>query len=337
MDFTFNDEQEMMAGVVRDLLADAADSAKLRKLLESGAGFDDSRWAALAELGLFTLLVPEDKGGLGLNETDFIQIATACGAALLPEPLVDLAGVVLPLLAELDVDMAEGEIVLWADRAPANHADRAARLLITAPDGSLHLVAQEAADLRAEPHTDPFLHLFTVTADLSDATRIAPADHPALTRARQRGALFAAAQMLGLAQTCVNLGVAYAAERKQFGKPIGTYQALKHHMASAQVKIEFTRPVLWAAATDTSGEVFARARVSQALLAAGEAADFAARHAMQVHGAMGYSWEVDVHFCLKRALYLAHAWGSPAHHRNIVAARVFSLPLGPANLFAPEV
>lgn len=337
MDFTFNDEQEMMAGVVRDLLADVCDSAKLRKMLESGAGFDADRWAALADLGLFTLLVPEDKGGLGLTETDFIRIATACGAAMLPEPLVDLAGVTLPLLAELDVAFDEGEIVLWADRAPANQADRAARLLVTAPDGSLHLVARDQADLRAEPHVDPFLRLFTVTADLSGATRIAAADHPALIRARQRGALFAAAQMLGLAQTSIDLGVAYAAERKQFGKPIGSYQALKHHMASAQVKVEFARPVLWAAATDISGDTFAAARVSHALLVAGEAADYAARQSIQVHGGMGYSWEVDVHFCLKRALYLTYAAGSPAQHRNIVAARAFSLPLGPANLFASEV
>ena len=131
--------------------------------------------------------------------------------------------------------------------------------------------------------------------------------------------------------------MAYAAERKQFGKPIGSYQAIKHHLASAQVRVEFARPVVHAAAGLPPGTgTFARARVSHALLAAGEAADFAVRQSLQVHGAMGYSWEVDVQFCLKRALWLTHAWGSPAHHRDRVATRAFGLPLGPDRLFPTE-
>lgn len=337
MDFTFTEEQEMMAGVTRDLLAEVSSTTDLRAMLGRGEGFDPARWSRLGELGLTGLMVPESAGGLGLAEVDFVQIATACGYHLLPEPLVDLVGVVRPLLAECGIETGEDEVIVWADRGPVAQADRAARLLVTAADGGLHLLVPTQADLVAQPHIDPLLRLITLSAPLGASTRIAPPDAPATLLARERGALFAAAQLLGLAQRAIDLAVAYAAERKQFGKPIGSYQAIKHHLASAQVRVEFARPVVHAAAGLPPGTgTFARARVSHALLAAGEAADFAVRQSLQVHGAMGYSWEVDVQFCLKRALWLTHAWGSPAHHRDRVATRAFGLPLGPDRLFPTE-
>ena len=155
--------------------------------------------------------------------------------------------------------------------------------------------------------------------------------------ALDRGALFAAAQCLGLAQRAVHLAVEYAKGRSQFGKPIGSYQAVKHLLASVQVKIEFSRPVLYAAAAQFDHrDAHSRARISHAKLVACEAADLAARTSIQVHGAMGYSWEVDVHLILKRALALSYAWGDPALHRSRVAARIFQHPLGPEHTFSRE-
>ena len=151
------------------------------------------------------------------------------------------------------------------------------------------------------------------------------------------GALFAAAQGLGLAQRAVDLAITYAKERQQFGKPIGSYQAVKHHLASAQVAIEFARPVVIAAAAEIGHrDVQSRARVSHAKIVALEAADQAARASIQVHGAMGYSWEVDVHLFLKRALALTNAWGTPAFHRARIAERLFTQPTGPDRTFARE-
>ena len=170
----------------------------------------------------------------------------------------------------------------------------------------------------------------SIPADAKDA-------EAALAAALDRGALFAAAQMQGLAQRCVDLGVAYAKERQQFGKPIGSYQAVKHHLATAQVKIEFARPVLHAAAAQLEqGDLYSRARISQAKLACADAADVAARTGIQVPGAMGYSWEVDVHFVLKRGIALTNWWGGTAFHRERVARRVFGRPLGPEHTFARE-
>ena len=153
-----------------------------------------------------------------------------------------------------------------------------------------------------------------------------------------RGALLAAAQLIGLGQRCIDLAVAYAKDRTQFGKPIGSTQAVKHLISSAQVKIEFARPVVQAAAAElTLGTLRSRARVAHAKIAAGEAADLAARTSVQVHGAMGMTWEVDLHFFLKRAFALRHAWGTAADHRTTVIQRITTLPTGPETTFAAEL
>lgn len=350
MDFRFSEEQTMMADVVRELLADVCQSADLRRLMDEGAARDDNRWSKIVEMGLAGALVPEEAGGLGLNAIDFVQIAEACGYAGLPEPLVENAGVALPLLAAF-AENARAAALLERALAgdvtvtvahPANpfvaDADTAQAILVVR-EGAVHLVDKASATLVAQPSVDPFRRLYTVEFTASADTLLADAATAAapLAAALDRGALFAAAQMQGMAQRCVDLGVAYAKERQQFGKPIGSYQAVKHHLATAQVKIEFARPVLHAAAANLEqGDLFSRARISQAKLACADACDVAARTSIQVHGAMGYSWEVDVHFFLKRGIALTNWWGGAAFHRGRVAARVFGAALGPEHTFARE-
>jgi alkylation response protein AidB-like acyl-CoA dehydrogenase len=136
----------------------------------------------------------------------------------------------------------------------------------------------------------------------------------------------------------IELAVAYARERKQFGKPIGSYQAIKHALASAQVKLEFARPVVYHASTCIeAAESAPRAQVavSHAKLAATDAADLAARTAIQVHGAMGYSWEVDLHRFMKRAWALAGTWGDRSFHARRISSAVLGgrIALGPGGTF----
>lgn len=331
----------MFAETARALLADTCTSERLRRQLADGAARDEARWAAIVETGLTLVLLPEAAGGLGLGAVDFALVAEAAGYCALPEPLVESAGVAAPMLAAID----PGARVL-ADPAatvaighPANpfvaDADTAAALLLH-HEGETHLLQPDAVRLTRQESVDPFRRLYRVDWTPSAATRID--DDPARwAQALDHGALFVAAQALGLAQRSVDIAVAYAKERQQFGKPIGTYQAVKHHLASAQVAIEFARPVVLAAAADVARhDAHARARVSHAKIVATEAADTAARASLQVHGAMGYSWEVDVHFVLKRALALANAWGTPAFHRARIDARVFGHPVGPDQTFARE-
>jgi alkylation response protein AidB-like acyl-CoA dehydrogenase len=144
-----------------------------------------------------------------------------------------------------------------------------------------------------------------------------------LDAALDRGALAVSAQLLGIAQRLVDEAVAYARKREQFGQAIGSFQAIKHMLASVQVKIEFARPLVYRAAVSVARSVPTRAvDVSQAKSAAGDAALLAARTALQVHGAIGYTWEVDLHLWMKRAWALEGAWGSRLWHRRRIASAV---------------
>ena len=341
MEFAFTEDQLTLTQAAREMLVDSCQPADLRRLLETKAPRDDARWATINEMGLIGMLAPGSAGGMGMTLTDFIGIAEAAGYVGLPEPLVELAGIALPLLARLDDNRG------WLDKAmagavvaighPVNpfvaDADSADALLLADGD-DIHLIERGAVTLTRAQSFDPFRRLFTVEWTPSPATKVGSD----WGDTADRGALLAAAQMVGLAQRCIDMAVAYAKDRQQFGKAIGSTQAVKHMIASAQVKVEFVRPVVHAAAAELPlGTLAARARIAHAKIAAGEAADVAARMAVQAHGAMGMTWEVDLHFFLKRAMALNYAWGTPSAHRATVMERIAKVRTGPDATFAREV
>jgi alkylation response protein AidB-like acyl-CoA dehydrogenase len=150
----------------------------------------------------------------------------------------------------------------------------------------------------------------------------------ALAAAFDRGALGVAAELLGLTDRLIEMAAQYACQREQFGRPIGTNQAVKHLLADAVLGLEFARPAVYRAAWSTAHAVPERSRdVSMAKAYASQASARAARVALQVHGAIGYTWEHDLHLWMKRAWVLAGVWGDAAWHRRRVGAAV----LGPAD------
>ncbi len=341
MHFAFTEDQRAITEAAREMLLESCTPADLRRLLASGEAIDAERWATIREIGLLGIMAPEDKGGLGLGLIDLVGIAEAAGYVALPEPLVEQAGIAVPLLARLENDKGWLERVLAGEIVAIGHpanpfvadADSAGTLLL-GHDDALHLLERSAVTLTRAESFDPFRRLFRVDWTPTAATRVGAG----WGDAGERGAVLAAAQMLGLGQRCIDMAVAYAKDRHQFGKPIGSYQAVKHLLATAQVKLEFARPVVHAAAAELPlGNLAAKARVAHAQIAASEAADLAARTAVQVHGAMGMTWEADVHFFLKRALALKTAWGTPAGHMAQVIDRMRTLPTGPESTFASEL
>lgn len=339
MDFRFTEEQDMIAETVQDALRDLCSTEQLREMSKQGATYDANRWAALSDLGLNGILLPEAHGGLALDEVTMCRVAQACGAALLPEPLVGHAGVALPLLAELadlypapDLHVSEmaqgnGHAVLFAPEQPLAIAADTARVVIYAQtNGQISIGPAETFNLTAQPTADPLSVLYHCQLN-GDGRRIDPSPEiqAALARAGARGALFAAAELLGVAQAALDLSVAYAGERQQFGRPIGSNQAVKHMLAEVQVQIAFLKPVVYAAAALISRkDDFARGQISHAWLRAVDVADTATRAAVQVHGAMGYSWETDVHLYLKRALMLSSQWGTRFRHEQHYTNRIIA-------------
>ena len=346
MHFAFTEDQNAITDAVRTMLVETCTTADLRRLLASGEPRDEARWATIIEMGLPGMLAPEAAGGMGLGLTDFVGIAEAAGYVGLPEPLVELAGVSIPLLARLrGKGFSDPGDLLGAAMGgnfvavghPANRfvadADRAIAIVLADGD-ALHIVERVDVSLERQESFDAFRRLLTVSWTPSPGTLVGTG----WGQAAERGAVLAAAQMIGLGQRCIDLAVAYAKDRTQFGKPIGSYQAVKHLVANAQVQIEFARPVVHAAAAELPLNTMAsQARVAHAKIVAGEAADLAARTAVQVFGAMGMTWEADVHFFLKRALALKATWGTAAQHTRTVTHRVLSERTGPDATFASEL
>lgn len=345
MNFSFSDDQLQFQASVRNYFTNEVTPERIRELWTRTDGRCEQLWGELVELGLPAFCVPEAQGGMGLSELDFVLIAQEAGYAGLPEPLVDTAMVAVPLLAALDEAHAE-----LRDGWLARVASGAARLAVAEPGAALvadahvagllllahgdevHAVPRAAVQLVRNESVDPSRQLFSVEWTPDATTRVATAEQGrALWAAtRNRAALGVAAQLLGLAKRMVDLAVDYSFERKQFGKPVGSFQAVKHLMANAAVQIEFAKgPLYHAAYAVAHQQPLAAQRVAHAKLACAEAALLAARNAMQVHGAMGYTWEVDLHLFMKRAWALDKAWGDAAQHKAAIRAALFGGAIQP--------
>lgn len=336
----------MMAGALRALTDDICAGAELRRIFDGSDSAARERWQRLAEMGLFGVFAPQELGGLGLSDADFVLLAEEAGRAALPEPLIEQAAVAVPALCELAATPALAALASSAVRGESRFAvlHPLCELANVPPDAThwllcegagVRLFAAAEVSPRAQRSIDAGRRLYALDAPAGAAGLIAQAEHARMITARagNRGALYAAAQCLGLAERMLALAVDYAKERVQFGRPIGSYQAIKHQLANVAVKLEFARPVVYAAVARVAGlDAPSCAAVSHAKLAAGDAADLAARTAIQVHGAMGYSWELDLHFFMKRAWALQGAWGD----RNFHARRVQSLVCEGALALGPE-
>ena len=350
MDFTFSEDQLLFRDSVRDFLSNEVSTESIRERWDTDSGRSDAIWAKLAELGLTGMLVPEAQGGLDMNEIDFVMLAEECGRVALPEPLVDTVLLATPVLAAdasqpdnevLLQGIASGEIKVAVQSSQGALVSDAefADVLLLQNDSAIYALPSNRASLSLQESVDPSRRLFLVDWNVADARCI---HSGAEGKAQQeslanRGALAASAQLLGLAQKIVDLSVAYTSERSQFGKPIGSFQAVKHHLANVAVKTEFAKAPIYRAAYSIAHNLSdAALHVSQAKLAAGDAAVAGAKSGIQVHGAMGYTWEVDLHIFMKRAWALNNAWGTQGEHKARIGEAVFSADrtLGAGHTFA---
>jgi alkylation response protein AidB-like acyl-CoA dehydrogenase len=286
---------------------------------------------------------------MGLDEVDFVLLCEEVGRAGLAEPVIETAAVAAPLLSDLGPSelaqrwlkpLALGEaIVAVGHPVSAFVSDAHVADLLLLPDGEdLHALRPDDVNLEHQPANDPARRSFRVSFTPSDATRVASGETGRMLQAAalDRGALAASAQLIGVADRLISLAVDYACQREQFGVPIGSFQAVKHQLADAKVKLEYARPLVYRAAHSLAGDSPRRAvHVSMAKLAAGEAASRASRTALQVHGAIGYTWEQDLHIWMRRASTLAAIWGLPRFHRDRMAdfALAEGAPLGAGRTF----
>ncbi|MEU8636136.1 acyl-CoA dehydrogenase family protein [Amycolatopsis sp. NPDC048633] len=308
MKFQLSPEQRQFSASLHDLLA-GADTAAVARAWAAGSperGLKLLR--ALADLGVPALLVDEDHGGLGGSAVDLVVAFEALGYHAVPGPLVETAAVAPAVLTgDRLTALAGGELLATVVAPPevplALDAD-VAGVVLDLNEGEVSGVGIELVR-----SIDPARRLFRVTG----TTRTTAADPVAF----DRGVLAVSAQLLGAGQWLLDASVAYAKQRSQYGRAIGEYQAVKHLLADVVTQLELARPLLYGAAvaTDTFGR-----DVSAAKVMAGDAAYLAARTALQVHGAIGYTAEHDLGLRLTKVRALAGAWGTGSFHRARVLA-----------------
>ena len=309
MRFAFTDDQLALRDAVREFLEKECPPEVVRDAWTNDTG-RSGLWGKLGEMGVLGVLAPDAQGGLGGDFLDLVLLLEEAGRAALPEPVVEHAAVAVPLLADATA-AATGGITVTVSQPGLGlvpYADTAD--LVALGD---RFVEPGELELRGHATVDGSRRLFTVG-------RPPPwVEDDAFDRA----ALGTAAQLLGLARHLLDVTVEYARQREQFGAPIGSFQAVKHKLADVRLALEFACPVAYRAAYSLAHADAERAtHVSMAKAHASEAALLAARHALQVHGAIGYSHEHDLHLWMKRVWALAAAWGDAAWHRARVGRAI---------------
>ena len=332
MHFAFTSDQLLFRAALRELLEQHCTPAHVRAVFEGREPRVAELWARLSALGVIGTIVPAADGGSGLSEIELTLLLEESGRAALPEPLLETA-VALPLLAAVP-DGARARhwlqqalhghaavAVGWGDDAAVVNAHMA-QVLLLARDGELHLVETDALQLTAAASVDGTRSLARVLFEPCAKTRLATGDEARrlLARARERATLGTAAELAGLAARMLELTTDYVKTREQFGRPVGAYQAVKHQLVDAYLALEFARPLLYRAAHSLAHDDPERAlHVAMAKAALSDAAWLAARKSLQLHGALGYSFEYDLQLYMKRVWALAAAHGGGAEQRRYLA------------------
>jgi alkylation response protein AidB-like acyl-CoA dehydrogenase len=365
MYFDLTDEQQAIKSTARDFLAARYKSERIRELADSDLGFEQSDWDEMAELGWPGLALPEEWGGQGLGVVDLAVLFEEMGYGLAPSPLLSntFAGLALAMCGSDDQrerylrPLATGEkrgapalvdagspgtpggytmeggardgVVLAGEKALVPDAGNADFLLVATSDGRHHIVEAGAGGvtIAPEPSIDLTRRLFTVRFD---GVEVAPEDTLPAEEAEFRGVFFRvcvalAAESTGIAQRTMEMSVEYAKDRKQFDRPIGSYQAVSHRCAQMLLETENSRSAVYGAAWAADAEP--QSLPLAASIAKSYASDAGWRvpdAAIQVHGGIGFTWEHDLHFFLKRGKANAAMFGDARWHRERVADAILA-------------
>jgi alkylation response protein AidB-like acyl-CoA dehydrogenase len=340
------------AAALRDAAAGLLESEVPAAVVRAGWPGGDrdlvlAAWRKLAAAGAVGTLVPEARGGLGLDETSLVPLLEELGYSGLPVPAAETIAVAAPLLdgARL-ADVLAGDTLVAAQLGGGGLVPfgQHAALVIVGDGGGEHggehggeqggerggehggehgaLRIYDTGELALEPcaTVDGSRGAGRLARRPGDGGTLLTGDPAAVESAWQRGVLGTSALLTGLARRMLDMTVGYVKQREQYGVPVGSFQAIKHALASALVAVEFARPMVLAAGwAQAAGAPDAGAQTSAAKVLASDAARQVARTAIQCHGAMGYTTEYDLHLYAKRAWALAPSWGSAGWHRARLA------------------
>jgi alkylation response protein AidB-like acyl-CoA dehydrogenase len=338
MNFDFTDDQRSIKSTAKEFLAARYKPEKLRELAEAGE-YDDAIWNEMRELGWSGIFVDEAYQGQGLGIVELVILMEEMGYALAPSPFFSnvAAGLViqqagsdeqkerwLPGIATGEARGAAG--VVTNGRAPlVPDAEGAAVIVLMEPGGRATLVEGSAADVEPVDTIDSTRKFASVSADGGESLE------GDVTGGADRIATALAAELTGVAQRTMDFAVQYAKERKQFDRPIGAYQAVSHRCAQMLMEVESARALTYFAgyAADSEPDELSLA-ASTAKAYASDAGWRVSASSLQVHGGIGFTWEHDLHFFLKRAKTDGHLFGTARQHRDRVAELSMARAAAPA-------
>ena len=323
MNFDLNDEQREIKSTAKEFLAGRFKPEKVRELAESRS-YDDALWQEICELGWPGIAVPEEHGGQGLGTVELTLLCEEIGYACAPLPFLSnaLAGLVIAeggsdqqrgrWLPGISSGEARGAVAL-EPQEPAVVADAEGAAVLALPRGDGGVLA-EPDQVEIEP-----LELIDATRSYARVSATDGEEQPVETGA-YRGMVALAGELTGVAQRAMEMAVDYAREREQFGRPIGSYQAVSHRCAQMLYDVEESRSLTYYAAWSADAEPeslplaahMAKARASDAAWAVSSSA-------LQVLGGIGFTWEHDLQFWLKRARVDGQLLGTARQHRERVA------------------
>ena len=319
MDFDLSDDELALRDGARALLDDLASAARIRAHTERGDAFDVELWHAMAEQGWLGIEVPEDHGGVGLGAVEAVLLCEELGRHAAPVPFASTL-LALDVLATAGAGdwverLLHGDAfacIAWDPGAPVPYAPSADVAIVLDTDA---VYLQELTTRPArEPAMDLTRELGWLAFDPAQAQHVG--DAAAATRLLDRGATLACADLLGSASRALDLAVEYAKDRVQFGKPIGSFQAVKHRCADMLVDVEGMRSTTyWAGWCIAAGDRDVSIAASTAKVWSADASKRVMASALQVHGGVGFTWEHDLHFFMKRAQLDQLAFGDASFHR----------------------
>ena len=327
MNFDFTDDQQAIKRTANELLAARFKPERVRELAEVGA-YDDDAWREMSELGWAGIFIDEEHGGQGLGIVELVILMEELGYALAPVPFLSNAAAGLALqLAGTDEQkerwlpgIASGEargtvgVLRDGEARLVPDADSAEVIVLIGLDGATTVVEASSAEIEPFEAMDRTRRFARVRADGGEALG---GDHLA---AADRIATAISAETVGVAQRAMEMAVDYARERKQFGRPIGSYQAVSHRCAQMLLEVEGSRSAAYYAGWCADAEPDSLpAAASMAKAYSSDAGWRICGSSLQVHGGIGFTWEHDLHFYLKRAKTNAMLYGSAREHRERVA------------------
>ncbi|CAL9677463.1 Crotonobetainyl-CoA reductase [Streptomyces sp. enrichment culture] len=328
MRFLLDDEQREFARSLDGMLGSAGTPGVVRSWASGDHGPGRALWGRLAEAGVFALAVLEEHEGVGVLPVELAVAFGELGRHAVPGPLAETAAAGA-LLGRLGGDAAD----VWLPQLASGKA--VASLCVLSPGGSPYALDADAADAvfvvdgdtvrladshgPVQPSADPARRPARPLGGVTFAQ--GPAVPAAAAYAADVAALVTAAQALGLGRALLDRTVQYVRQRTQFGVAVGSFQAVKHRLADTLIALEFAQPLVHAAALALAADDPAAGReVAAAKVWACEAAYGAARTALHLHGAVGYTAELDLSLWIRKARPLRTAWGTPAVCRARVLA-----------------